>query len=59
MEGSEIDVDEDDDEDEDEEGDEDDSKDLEDDSLKGLVSRSTRPSRRGIRPPLLEETDDF
>ncbi|XP_076008929.1 clusterin-associated protein 1 homolog [Genypterus blacodes] len=59
TEGSDIDVDEDDDEDEDEEGEEDDSKDGEDDSLEGLVPRSTRPSRRAIRPPLLEETDDF
>lgn len=58
TEDSEIDVDEDDDDEEDEEGDEEESKDLEDDSLEGPVSRGTRPTRGGIRPPLLEESDN-
>ena len=57
TEDSEIDVDEDDDE-EDEEGDEEENKDLEDDSLEGPVSRGTRPTRGGVRPPLLEESDN-
>ncbi|XP_070764341.1 clusterin-associated protein 1 homolog [Enoplosus armatus] len=56
TEDSEIDVDEDDEEDE--EGEEEESKDLEDDSLEGPVSRGARPSRGGIRPPLLEESDN-
>lgn len=46
------------DEDDDEEGDEDDSKGLDDDSLEGPVSRGTRSSRGGRRPPLLEESDN-
>ncbi|XP_039984303.1 clusterin-associated protein 1 homolog [Xiphias gladius] len=56
TEDSEIDVDEDDEEDE--EGEEEESKDLEDDSLEGLVSRGARPSRGGMRSPLLEESDN-
>ncbi|KAM7387993.1 hypothetical protein PAMP_024197 [Pampus punctatissimus] len=56
TEDSEIDVDEDDEEGEEEE--EEESKDLEDDSLEGPVSRGTRPPRGGIRPPLLEESDN-
>ncbi|XP_041791365.1 clusterin-associated protein 1 homolog [Chelmon rostratus] len=56
TEDSEIDVDEDDEEDE--EGEEGESKDLEDDSLEGPVSRGARPSRGGMRPPLLEESDN-
>ncbi|XP_051803347.1 clusterin-associated protein 1 homolog [Acanthochromis polyacanthus] len=59
TEDSEIDVDEDDEEDEDgEEEDEEESKDLEDDSLEGPVSRGPRPPRGGMRPPLLEESDN-
>ncbi|XP_062280310.1 clusterin-associated protein 1 homolog [Scomber scombrus] len=54
---SEIDVDEDDEEDEEGE-EEEESKDLEDDSLEGPVSRGSRPPRGGIRPPLLEESDN-
>ncbi|XP_041646504.1 clusterin-associated protein 1 homolog isoform X2 [Cheilinus undulatus] len=54
---SEIDVDEDDEEDEEGE-EEEESKDLEDDSLEGPVSRGARPSRGGMRPPLLEESDN-
>lgn len=50
---SEIDADEDDEEDE-----EDESRDLEDDSLDVPLTRSNRPSRGGVRPPLLEESDD-
>uniref|UniRef100_A0A3B4TWN9 Clusterin associated protein 1 n=1 Tax=Seriola dumerili TaxID=41447 RepID=A0A3B4TWN9_SERDU len=57
TEDSEIDVDEEDDE-EDEEGDEEESKDLEDDSLEGPMSRGTRPTRGGMKPPLLEESDN-
>ncbi|XP_029905049.1 clusterin-associated protein 1 homolog isoform X2 [Myripristis murdjan] len=53
---SEIDVDEDDEEDE--EGEEEESKDLEDDSLEGPVSKAARPPRGGLRPPLLEESDN-
>ena len=56
TEDSEIDVDEDDEEDE--EGEEEESKDLEDDSLEGPVSRGARPSRGGMRPPLMEESDN-
>ncbi|KAG8003107.1 Clusterin-associated protein 1-like protein [Nibea albiflora] len=56
SEDSEIDVDEDDEEDED--GEEEESKDLEDDSLEGPVSRGARPPRGGMRPPLLEESDN-
>ncbi|XP_030289517.1 clusterin-associated protein 1 homolog isoform X1 [Sparus aurata] len=56
TEDSEIDVDEDDEEDE--EGEEEESKDLEDDSLEGPVSRGARPSRAGMRPPLMEESDN-
>ncbi|XP_040895858.1 clusterin-associated protein 1 homolog [Toxotes jaculatrix] len=56
TEDSEIDVDEDDEEDE--EGEEEESKDLEDDSLEGPVSRGARPSRGGMRPPLSEESDN-
>ncbi|XP_044056535.1 clusterin-associated protein 1 homolog isoform X1 [Siniperca chuatsi] len=56
TEDSEIDVDEDDEEDE--EGEEEESKDLEDDSLEGPVSKGARPSRGGMRPPLLEESDN-
>lgn len=52
---SEIDVDEDDEEGEEEE---EETKDLEDDSLEGPVSRGSRPPRGGIRPPLLEESDN-
>ncbi|CAN9500951.1 unnamed protein product [Ophioblennius macclurei] len=55
SEDSEIDVDEDDEEDE--EGEEE-GKDLEDDSLEGPVSRGNRSSRGGMRPPLLEESDN-
>lgn len=50
---SEIDADEDDEEDE-----EDESRDLEDNSLDVPLTRSNRPSRGGVRPPLLEESDD-
>lgn len=57
TEDSEIDVDEDDEED-DEGEEEEESKDLEDDSLEGPVSRGARPSRGGLRPPLLEESDN-
>lgn len=57
SEDSEIDVDEDDEEGEEEE-EEEESKDLEDDSLDGSLSKSNRPSRGGGRPPLLEESDD-
>ncbi|TMS20755.1 clusterin-associated protein 1 homolog [Larimichthys crocea] len=56
SEDSEIDVDEDDEEDE--EGEEEESKDLEDDSLEGPVSRGARPPRGGMRPALLEESDN-
>lgn len=56
TEDSEIDVDEDDEEDE--EGEEEESKDLEDDSLEGPVSMGARPSRGGMRPPLMEESDN-
>uniref|UniRef100_A0A3B4Z9V5 Clusterin associated protein 1 n=1 Tax=Stegastes partitus TaxID=144197 RepID=A0A3B4Z9V5_9TELE len=56
TEDSEIDVDEDDEEDEEDE--EEESKDLEDDSLEGPVSRGPRPPRGGMRPPLLEESDN-
>ncbi|KAK1897654.1 Clusterin-associated protein 1 like [Dissostichus eleginoides] len=56
TEDSEIDVDEDDEEDD--EGEEEESKDLEDDSLEGPVSRGVRPSKGVIRPPLLEESDN-
>ncbi|XP_041863287.1 clusterin-associated protein 1 homolog [Melanotaenia boesemani] len=56
TEDSEIDVDEDDEEDE--EGVEEEGKDLDDDSLDGPLSRSNRPSRGGMRPPLLEESDN-
>ncbi|XP_034387572.1 clusterin-associated protein 1 homolog isoform X2 [Cyclopterus lumpus] len=55
TEDSEIDVDEDEEEDE---GEEEKSKDLEDDSLKGPVSRGARPSKGGMRPTLLEESDN-
>ncbi|XP_029988784.1 clusterin-associated protein 1 homolog isoform X2 [Sphaeramia orbicularis] len=55
---SEIDVDEDDEEDEEGEEDEEESKDLEDDSLEGPMSRAARPSKGGLRPPLLEESDN-
>ncbi|KAK9519463.1 hypothetical protein VZT92_022191 [Zoarces viviparus] len=55
TEDSEIDVDEDDEEDE---GEEEESKDLEDDSLEGPVSRGARPSKGGMRPTLLEESDN-
>ncbi|KAM7409600.1 hypothetical protein PAMA_001200 [Pampus argenteus] len=58
TEDSEIDVDEDDEEDEEGEEEEEESKDLEDDSLEGPVSRGSRPPRAGIRPPLLEESDN-
>lgn len=58
TEDSEIDVDEDDEEDEEGEEEEEESKDLEDDSLEGPVSRGARPSRGGMRPPLLEESDN-
>ncbi|XP_028259843.1 clusterin-associated protein 1 homolog [Parambassis ranga] len=60
TEDSEIDVDEDDEEDDEgeEEEEEEESKDLEDDSLEGSLSRGNRPSRGGVRPPLLEESDN-
>uniref|UniRef100_A0A4W6CMC1 Clusterin associated protein 1 n=1 Tax=Lates calcarifer TaxID=8187 RepID=A0A4W6CMC1_LATCA len=58
SEDSEIDVDEDDEEDEEGEEEEEESKDLEDDSLEGQVSRGARPSRGGMRPPLMEESDN-
>uniref|UniRef100_UPI0037E896C9 clusterin-associated protein 1 homolog n=1 Tax=Semicossyphus pulcher TaxID=241346 RepID=UPI0037E896C9 len=58
TEDSEIDVDEDDEEDEEGEEEEEESKDLEDDSLEGPMSRGTRPSRGGLGPPLLEESDN-
>ena len=52
-------MDEDDEEDEEgEEEEEEESKDLEDDGLKGPVSRGARTSRGGMRPPLLEESDN-
>uniref|UniRef100_A0AAQ4QW60 Clusterin associated protein 1 n=1 Tax=Gasterosteus aculeatus aculeatus TaxID=481459 RepID=A0AAQ4QW60_GASAC len=54
TEDSEIDVDEDDEVDEGNE----ESKDLEDDSLEGPVSSGARPSKGGIRPTLLEESDN-
>ncbi|XP_033937713.1 clusterin-associated protein 1 homolog [Pseudochaenichthys georgianus] len=54
TEDSEIDVD----DEEDDEGEEEESKDLEDDSLEGPVSRGVRPSKGVIRPPLLEESDN-
>ncbi|XP_072245396.1 clusterin-associated protein 1 homolog [Leuresthes tenuis] len=56
TEDSEIDVDEDDEEDE--EGEEQEGKDLEDDSLEGPLSRSNRPSRGGMKPTLMEESDN-
>ncbi|XP_069009478.1 clusterin-associated protein 1 homolog [Embiotoca jacksoni] len=56
-EDSEIDVDEDDEEDEEGE-EEEESKDLEDDSLEGPASRGPRSSKGGMRPPLLEESDN-
>ncbi|XP_063351334.1 clusterin-associated protein 1 homolog isoform X1 [Pelmatolapia mariae] len=56
TEDSEIDVDEDDEEDD--EGEEEESKDLEDESLDDPISRGPRPSRGGMRPPLLEESDN-
>uniref|UniRef100_A0A3P8R604 Clusterin associated protein 1 n=1 Tax=Astatotilapia calliptera TaxID=8154 RepID=A0A3P8R604_ASTCA len=56
TEDSEIDVDEDDEEDD--EGEEEESKDLEDESLEDPISRGPRPSRGGMRPPLLEESDN-
>ncbi|KAK5869754.1 hypothetical protein PBY51_024448 [Eleginops maclovinus] len=56
TEDSEIDVDEEDEEDD--EGEEEESKDLEDDSLEGPVSRGARPSKGVMRPPLLEESDN-
>ncbi|XP_059197901.1 clusterin-associated protein 1 homolog [Centropristis striata] len=56
TEDSEIDVDEDDEEDD--EGEEEESKDLEEDSLEGPVPRGARPSKGGLRPPLLEESDN-
>lgn len=56
TEDSEIDVDEDDEEDD--EGEEEESKDLEDESLEDPISRRPRPSRGGMRPPLLEESDN-
>ncbi|XP_026179375.1 clusterin-associated protein 1 homolog [Mastacembelus armatus] len=56
TEDSEIDVD--DDDEDDEEGEEEEGKDLEDDSLEDPLSRGTRPSRGGLRPPLLEESDN-
>ncbi|MEQ2273525.1 hypothetical protein XENORESO_005320 [Xenotaenia resolanae] len=49
---SEIDADED-----DEEGEEE-SRDLEDNSLEVPLSKSNRPTRGGVKPPLLEESDD-
>lgn len=55
SEDSEIDVDDDDEEGEEED---DESKDLEDESLDDSLSKSNRPSRGGVRPPLLEESDD-
>lgn len=54
TEDSEIDVDEDDDEDDEDEV----SKDLEDDSLEGLVPRGARPHRGCLRPSLREESDN-
>ncbi|XP_071767848.1 clusterin-associated protein 1 homolog [Centroberyx gerrardi] len=56
TEDSEIDVDEDDEEDE--EGEEEENKDLDDDSLEGPTSKTSRPARGGMRPPLLEESDN-
>ncbi|XP_074524116.1 clusterin-associated protein 1 homolog [Halichoeres trimaculatus] len=58
TEDSEIDVDEDDEEDEEGEEEEEESKDLEDDSLEGPISRGARLSRGGMKPPLLEESDN-
>ncbi|XP_047443360.1 clusterin-associated protein 1 homolog isoform X2 [Mugil cephalus] len=60
TEDSEIDVDEDDEEDEEgeEEEEEEESKDLEDDSLEGPLSGGSRPYKGGMRPPLLEESDN-
>ncbi|XP_043985781.1 clusterin-associated protein 1 homolog [Gambusia affinis] len=59
TEDSEIDADEDDeeDEDEDEEGEEEERRE-EDESLEVLLSRNNRPPRGGVRPALLEESDD-
>ncbi|XP_071386738.1 clusterin-associated protein 1 homolog [Centroberyx affinis] len=56
TEDSEIDVDEDDEEDE--EGEEEENKDLDDDSLEGPMSKTSRPARGGMRRPLLEESDN-
>ncbi|KAF1385564.1 hypothetical protein PFLUV_G00109070 [Perca fluviatilis] len=56
TEDSEIDVDEDDEDDD--EGEEEEGKDLEDNSLEGPGSRGARPSKGGMRPPLLEESDN-
>lgn len=53
---SEIDADEDDEEDE--EGEEEEERREEDESLEVLLSRSNRPPRGGVRPALLEESDD-
>lgn len=61
TEDSEIDVDEDDEEDDeakDDDEEEEESKDLEDNSLEGPVSRGARPVRGGVRSPLLEESDN-
>ncbi|KAA8589469.1 hypothetical protein FQN60_012834 [Etheostoma spectabile] len=55
---SEIDVDEDDEDDDDEGEEEEEGKDLEDNILEGPVSRGARPSKGGLRPPLLEESDN-
>jgi len=56
TEDSEIDVDEDEEEDE---GEEEKSKDLEDDGPKGPGgSRGVRPAKGGLRPALLEESDN-
>ena len=46
------------DDEEDEEGEEQEGKDLEDDSLEGPLSRSNRPSRGGMKPALMEESDN-
>ncbi|TDH08736.1 hypothetical protein EPR50_G00100340 [Perca flavescens] len=56
TEDSEIDVDEDDEDDD--EGEEEEGKDLEDNSRQGPGSRGARPSKGGMRPPLLEESDN-
>ncbi|CAJ1060815.1 clusterin-associated protein 1 homolog isoform X2 [Xyrichtys novacula] len=58
TEDSEIDGDEDDEDDDEGEEEEEESKELEDDSLEGPMSRGARISRGGMKPPLLEESNN-